>query len=70
MLTSKLKYVTMHGAREPLYCQVRDCEASAARKKTGIKDLGAMCVKACTAVSCAPDEFELACTLPHDSRCR
>ena len=70
VLTSGLKYVTMHGAREPLYCQLRDCETRAGRKQTGLKDLGAMCVRACAAVSCAPGEFELACTLPHDSRCR
>jgi len=71
VLTSRLKYVSIWGRKEPLYCQLWECAQDGdARTQTGLKDFGAMCVSLCVARTCEPGEVQLGCTLPHNMRCR
>lgn len=52
--------------REVLFCQLPQCEGA----RTGLTDSGDVCVRQCaTTGRCGDGQHELACLLPHDTRC-
>jgi hypothetical protein len=56
-------------AWEPLHCQISPCVRREDREWTGVGEADAVCTRECSPASCAEDEVEVPCRLPHDARC-
>ena len=56
-----------NGDDVPLYCQMSACLEAG---RTGVQDHGPVCEAECSETGqCGAEEVEIACLLPHDTRC-